>query len=200
MSTFVDGTATNDEIYTSIAISKKNSVNNFCFIEKEFFPGFKLQTKVIELDVNLYYKIATDYGSSSNDETFKIVATKDRGYAIVGYTQGYNAILTDVFFLKLDSLLDGGNFSIVSVNELEKNDINIKVFPNPSSSIINIKTSIEIKNSELHLFDLLGNEIILNNKIINSDDNTITINLADLTSGIYFLKIHNHTEKVLFVR
>lgn len=200
MSTFVDGTATNDEIYTSIAISKKNSVNNFCFIEKEFFPGFKLQTKVIELDVNLYYKIATDYGSSSNDETFKIVATKDRGYAIVGYTQGYNAILTDVFFLKLDSLLDGGNFSIVSVNELEKNDINVKVFPNPSSSIINIKTSIEIKNSELHLFDLLGNEIILNNKIINSDNNTITINLADLTNGIYFLKIHNHTEKVLFVR
>jgi hypothetical protein len=200
MSTFVDGTATNDEIYTSIAISKKNSVNNFCFIEKEFFPGFKLQTKVIELDVNLYYKIATDYGSSSNDETFRIVATKDRGYAIVGYTQGYNAILTDVFFLKLDSLLDGGNFSIVSVNELEKNDINVKVFPNPSSSIINIKTSVEIKNSELHLFDLLGNEIILNNKIINSDNNTITINLADLTSGIYFLKIHNHTEKVLFVR
>lgn len=200
MTTFVDGTATNDEIYTSIAISKKNSVNNFCFIEKEFFPGFKLQTKVIELDVNLFYKIATDYGSSSNDETYKIVATEDRGYAIVGYTQGYNAILTDIFFLKIDSVLNGGNYSIVSVKELEKNNINFKVFPNPTSSELHINSSIEINDSQLLLLDLLGNEISINNRINRSNNNLITIYLEDLKNGIYYLKFQNHTEKISIVR
>lgn len=200
ITSFVDGTATNDEIYTSVAISKKNSVNNFCFIEKEMFPGFKLQTKVIELDVNLYYKIATDYGSSSNDETYNIVSTEDRGYAIVGYTQGYNASLTDLFFIKIDSLLNGGNFSIVSIYEYGKKNINIKVFPNPTSSELNIKSSIEINDSQLLLLDLLGKEISIKNRITKSNNNLITINLDDLKNGIYYLKLQNHTEKISIVR
>ena len=199
MTTFVDGTASNDEVYNSVAITKKTSVNNFCFIEKEYFPGFKLQTKVIELDVNLYYKSATDYGSSSIDETYKIVATNDRGYAIVGYTQGYNAVLTDVYFVKIDSTLNGGNYSIVSVDELQNELILANIFPNPSSGEINIKTISKIDIKDIHLFDLLGNEILIKEKFLIQDNNTIKLILNELQSGLYYLKLFDFSQQISII-
>ena len=96
------GYSGNDEEFTSIIFSKRN-LNVIGFMEKEFFNGFNLQFKLFEWTTNLGYINGTDYGSIDNDETFKIIATKDKGYASVGYTKGYGAINSDVYFLKSDS-------------------------------------------------------------------------------------------------
>lgn len=192
-----DGTSSNDEIYNSITVSKRNSLDYLCFIEREFFPGFKLQTKVIEYDNYLNYKNATDYGSSSNDETYKIVSTNDKGYAIVGYTQGYSAVLTDVFFLKIDSMLIGGNYSIVSVKENTINPTLTSIYPNPAQTYFLVNSNLSLDVKKIKIYNLTGDEIFLNDKIYNFSANSLKIDIEDLENGVYIFKYDNYSKKII---
>lgn len=63
-------------------------------------------------------------------------------------------------------------------NSVENSDDNIIIYPNPANNIINISTKKNIK--EIELFNQYG-------QIKITDRNTI--NISNLTPGIYFLKI-----------
>jgi len=190
------GSSSNDEIYNAVAISRKKSDKIVCFVEKEYFTGYNLQTKIIEYDFGLNYKNATDYGSTDKDEVFKLISTSDKGYAFVGYTNGYGAHLKDLYFVKLDSVLDGGNFSIVSTIELSKDKYAMKIFPNPVSNKLYIN-SIDngFENLNIELFDLIGNKINLINLI--SENQTKIVDLEYLDDGVYFIKIGFIKEKII---
>ncbi len=62
----------------------------------------------------------------------------------------------------------------------------IKVFPNPTSSILNIELKSALNASEITLVNALGME--LQTKFIKNSD-TITLDLENLSNGIYFVKI-----------
>jgi len=66
---------------------------------------------------------------------------------------------------------------ISSLNE------NLKIYPNPSSSILHILSSETIEN--MRIIDLDGREI-MNQKFVNSK--TIQLNVSALESGIYFIE------------
>ena len=73
-------------------------------------------------------------------------------------------------------------------NQIEKlsSDIegNINIYPNPASDIINISFSKNIKG-KLSIVDLFGS-IVKSEQI---DENSMTINVSNLCTGIYILKI-----------
>ncbi len=71
--------------------------------------------------------------------------------------------------------------STLSINNNELAN-SIEIYPNPASSVINIRSQIAIKNSEL--FDVLGK------KIMTSNQTTMDINA--IQSGIYFLKVNTN--------
>ena len=194
----ISGTSSSNEIYQSVTISKKTSDDIVCFIQKGNFPGFNMQTKIIEYDFGLNYRKATDYGSVDKDETFKVISTSDKGYAFVGYTNGYDAHLSDVYFVKLDSDLVGGNFSIVSLEELSKKDDRLIIFPNPVSDKLYIYTGTNFYDLNIELFDLFGNKKEVKNEF---KENKITIlDLYDLADGMYVLKIGNKQEKIMVLK
>lgn len=186
-----------DEEFTSIVFSKRNS-NIIGFMEKEYFLGFNLQFKLFEWSTNFGYLNGTDYGSIDNDETFKIITTKDKGYACIGYTKGYGAISTDVYFVKTDSNLIG-SISIVSINELNSDNNVIQKFPNPASREINFTVNRDIQKSIIKLYDILGNEISLKENLNFISNNHFTINIEHLLNGIYFVSIANKIEKISIV-
>jgi hypothetical protein len=186
-----------NEEFTSLVFSKKSS-NVIGFMEKEFFSGFNLQFKLFEWTDNLGYVNGTDYGSSDDDETFKIISTKDKGYACVGYTKGYGSLLSDIYFLKSDSNLVGST-SIVSVNEMNSIDIVFKKYPNPALNEINFSTTIDIQKSIIKLFDVVGNEISLKGNINFISRNHFILNTQYLMTGIYFVTIGNKIEKISIV-
>ena len=69
----------------------------------------------------------------------------------------------------------------------------MKIFPNPSSSIINIAFSERINN--LKIYDIIGNKIFENNSI---DNKNTKLNVSNFGKGIYFVKINNsYTEKLI---
>jgi hypothetical protein len=88
--------------------------------------------------------------------------------------------------------LDG--IGVINVGELSlaSNQLQISVYPNPTSSILNVHTNT---NSSFTITNLLGT-IILNGKINNGQNK---IDVEGLISGIYFLTTENGN-KIRFVK
>jgi len=183
---FVDvlaGLANENEIYNSVIVSQIKPGYSV-YTETEYFPNFGIQIKVFEMNSMGYYNNATEYGGILSDEIFKITPTKDKGYAGVGYTNNFNAKLTDVYFLKLDTTLLG-SLTIVSIKDNVGN-FNLDVFPNPTSQILNIKTDVILDERLFRLFDVLGNEIGLKEILELNHSRSASIDVSNLSNGIYF--------------
>ncbi|MBV1923627.1 MAG: T9SS type A sorting domain-containing protein, partial [Flavobacteriaceae bacterium] len=76
---------------------------------------------------------------------------------------------------------------------------NIKVFPNPTSSIININASKQIGNDfQIEIYSILGKKLKIN-EIVSEEFNK-RINIESLTNGIYFLKIINNENQYGIVK
>jgi len=78
------------------------------------------------------------------------------------------------------------NFTTSATLSIEDNEIAqpFKVYPNPTSGILNIKTSLDIDN--IAVFNLLGQ------RVANFNQNSISnnsINLSELSQGLYIIKI-----------
>lgn len=195
----LDNTSTSFQEFVSIVVSNKsqNIVNT---IAKETFAAYGLQSKMLEMNLGLNYISAIDFGSVLNDHTYKMIATKDKGYACIGYTNGYNSILSNCYFVKVDSNLQGSLFSIVSVQEFNIDRNKVSIFPNPTSNqLIFQLTGISIDISKVKIYDLFGKEINVVNEIVINSKNQIMINVSDLKSGIYYLKYFNHSEKISII-
>ena len=77
--------------------------------------------------------------------------------------------------------LSNNDFSI-------NNDNNIKVFPNPSSTIFKIVSDTKI--DKITLFDTLGKEILIQTQ------NNNEINIEKLSKGLYLIEIISENEKI----
>jgi hypothetical protein len=76
------------------------------------------------------------------------------------------------------------------IEEINKGQEGIVVYPNPANSILNIHLSSYTQNETLFITDILGNEVYKG--IINGNDNSISI--SDLSNGIYFYQVKNDKE------
>lgn len=72
--------------------------------------------------------------------------------------------------------------SLVSTEE-DFSDVNLAVFPNPSTDFFNIKTDVQF--TEVKIYDLSGKEIA-------TFDNSKRINVSEVTAGKYILKVINN--------
>ena len=76
---------------------------------------------------------------------------------------------------------------VTGTNEVEsdysyQNDI--KIYPNPSSTEINVELSSDIKISKWNIFDIQGNKIISGTR-----ENVNKIDVSPLKSGLYYLEV-----------
>jgi len=87
------------------------------------------------------------------------------------------------------TITDGGlDCSSLDTETFETNEL--KLYPNPVVNILNIKTDSNFPNQPYSIIDGIG-RVVLNGNL-NELDNT-TINVEQLTKGIYFLKISSNT-------
>lgn len=101
------------------------------------------------------------------------------------YDAGNNNIIDEdgnIYFPGGASLIKLEKVNILSIENPEIFN-EIKLYPNPTSDIINIEFSNSIEITELILYDNLGRSIII------KKENLDTLNLTTLPTGIYFLKI-----------
>ena len=139
---------------------------------------------------------STTFGTSNgNEEAFCIQQTSDLGYIIVGTTNGIGFGLNDIFLVKTDSTGFSSGSIVIGINDIEKIQSNINIYPNPFSENTTIKINLpEINNTPLlfSVFDEMGKMVIVTQNVrslINNKEVTFELNGKDLNSGIYFLRL-----------
>lgn len=96
--------------------------------------------------------------------------------------------VSDIYILKISDLTD------LNIN-VEKQDEEISIYPNPCSKNIFVKfKNNDLLNYQLRLFNSLSIEI-LREKIVN--ENIINIELSNYPSGIYILQIQNLKNSII---
>jgi hypothetical protein len=95
------------------------------------------------------------------------------------------------------ALFDAENL-YTSVKEATETTISSAVYPNPASTFVNL--SFELKNVQdvtMDIYDALGN--VVKHEVyygVNNKTEIRTINIANLTDGVYILKLSS--DKVVF--
>jgi hypothetical protein len=107
---------------------------------------------------------------------------------VMMYTQGFHQPLN---YIKIPSR-EGANLMITDL-------INIKVYPNPISSVLKLEFGTTEKmgtqNLQLEVQDVYGRTV--KNKVVQTDNKVQEINMTNVMSGNYFLVIRNENGTLL---
>ncbi|GAJ22338.1 unnamed protein product, partial [marine sediment metagenome] len=76
----------------------------------------------------------------------------------------------------------------VGIEEIS-NELNLELFPNPSSGIVTIKFTGSITTLELFVVDLYGQVLYLEKFVISSENFYKQLDLSGLPKGLYFIKL-----------
>lgn len=171
-----------DEQYFGLA-NKQN--NEYIYIRKNNSgsTGRKLEPMVGHYTDNIYISTTT-YGSTEDDELFDISRTKPKGFCMVGYTKGFNAMLSDIFMVKIDSISLIGASSVIGVQELQNGSSNIVLYPTLTRDYVSI-ANMDLENKHITIYNQLGQEIY--NTYTN--DSNFNLNLSSVNEGVYFITI-----------
>lgn len=139
----------------------------------------------IMLDAGIYYAAARLYSNnySSNINVINDLTIEQPSYASAVHYNG--ATYSNGNALGVRLLMNGG---WLSLNENNLN--NIKLYPNPSNGIVNIKSNQNDRYS-VEIYDLVGNLILNTTKQGDS-----IIDLSSFVNGIYVVKISTNENSV----
>jgi hypothetical protein len=104
----------------------------------------------------------------------------------IPYTCAGDETLTFNLVINKTAVVKTLNVSCLTTGIEENQDAIVSLYPNPASDILNIKVS---ENSNIQILDLSGKQIIL--EATASDNQKQTINVNNLSNGVYLLKVFN---------
>ncbi len=133
----------------------------------------------------------TVYASGGTD-TLSYTLTPGDVSNITGLFEGLSANTYTVSVTDTKSCtIDSGDLVVtepVSVEDINKNDANIILYPNPVKNVLTIKTSLTIE--KLEVFNVSG-QIVMSESISSK-----TFNMSDLSKGVYIVKIYQENDVV----
>ncbi len=106
-------------------------------------------------------------------------------------TAMYNLLTTPSY--KFATSLPDGNYCPAGLSVPEMNDLNLKIYPNPSTQTLSIESNIP-SNSTVLIFDQTG-RIILQKDMVNG---LLKVNTETMSSGIYTIQL-GETVKSKFI-
>ena len=85
-------------------------------------------------------------------------------------------------------------YEIYVLSGLDEKDIelSVAVYPNPVTSVLNLKTSQQARNISIHLYDVKG-KLLLDEKINNTDH---SISMENFPPSAYFIKVYSGTKEL----
>ncbi|ESU28851.1 hypothetical protein FLJC2902T_14480 [Flavobacterium limnosediminis JC2902] len=89
----------------------------------------------------------------------------------------------------------GGVRSKVGVEDKGGIDLDCAIYPNPTSSVLNISGISDVLNINIRMVNSLGQEIKMN--FVNKDKNLISADVSDLQNGVYYMIFEKGSNVVL---
>jgi len=143
--------------------------------------GFLLQ-RSISMDFDSYSEISLPANTNSYIDSDALM-DGTYFYKLKAYNNDFSSRFTDV--LQIQNI-------VLSTDEKSPNDIII--YPNPTSSILNVR--LDQKITSVKLFTMDGVEIKLYNHQLGSQ-NSVQLELKNIRHGIYFLKINSIVRRII---
>jgi hypothetical protein len=183
----------------SPGISKNNSnyyigaTSNFDYTNP-FYSNIDSWFHLIKMDENLNVFWEKWYGGDAYYSLNSVLATSDGGCLMVGtkYPHGIGNQFIQGHYIKVDA-----NGDVQWTQDIEIPELSYKVYPNPTQSGFNIENN-ELNIQSIELYDISGRFLL---SVPDCNNNTISIDLAPFSNGIYFAKIKSskgiRTEKVV---
>lgn len=165
-------------------------------------PGGQMFVQTIT-DSTGYYSLPDLPINSGNESYFILV---DIPGLDTNNTYHQVITLTNNAFVNLDFVVDSAKINPIHISDVSVNDISaienqIKVYPNPAANKVTIQYNLlENSNVKIELCDILGKSVktILPLTQQNNSEHSFTIQLNDITSGMYFMKVKiNNSESVI---
>lgn len=188
------GLALEDEQIHDLKASALNSQQVvFAYTTKEN-QGFGKDPMMLLNDSLGVYAGGGYLGSDKDEEITAIINTRDKGYAMVGYTHGFSATSRDFYLIKFDSLMNPGVYSDV-VSRKAGPGQEFEVWPNPFKQRLNLSALSGMRSCKIELRDALGQAVYAGN--FDTCEN-IHIDTSALNAGFYFLFVNGDGNRKIF--
>ena len=154
-------------------------------------------TKISSEGDSLWSRFYT-YPNTANFATHRVndfQQTSDGGFLICGETRGDSGTGQRGWLLKLDEYgcLVPGCHIVDNITSLE-NDIEVKIYPNPTTDYLNIFIKGELDKGIARIVNLEGRT--MNTFDVEGRNSTFIYSISHLPNGIYFLQILNEKGKM----
>ena len=157
-------------------------------------------------DINIFiirknwsYYSGTTFGANGYDIGYSIEPTLGNGFIICGHTNSFNNLLEDIYLIKTDSTGFCSSLENTFVTDIgspfSQLNSQFTIYPNPAAAEVTIFTGKLYDTAHIQIFDLIGN-IIKSAKVDRNLNDSFSLNISDMTDGIYILNIT--TSKVAF--
>lgn len=170
----VSNSAGSDSISQNILIDTLASIN-FAWTGSEDTISFINQTS----NANTY---SWDFGDGNTSSDLQPVHV----YSSPGI---YTVTLTVTNGCGTNQLSQDVNVGMVGISDIE--NVNLRLYPNPNQGILNIQSEGINQNAKVEIYDLRG--IKLYSQIHNFNQNLFVLDINDLSSGMYILKINTES-------
>jgi hypothetical protein len=152
-------------------------------------------------DVFMFHDVnymAYTYGTLGHEQGYSIDITHTKGYIVCGSTDGFGAIIDNLYLVKVDS--NGMSTQILDVRDRPVIISNVSVHPNPASNYIQLTLDgVTPVADQLNttIYDVVGNVVmtISSNEWTRIADNSATcrIDVQNLPDGFYQFTLSDET-------
>lgn len=132
----------------------------------------------------LFSSGAKTFNTINNLDVFKLGLTESG-------TPGYfNGAIDDLkiynYVLNTTEITNLYNNNSLATSDFNQNNLAVLLYPNPANDILNIDTTLELKSIEI--YNIQGQKVL--------ESNQKQINVSNLTSGIYMVKVQDAENKI----
>jgi len=142
--------------------------------------------------LNLYPTYDTTYVDNSAapyDNSHCLYTTQSPGFALIHHSSPikFSTINQEVWTYMLSSAIISG------IEKIDKNK-QIRLYPNPTTSLVNIGSNENFNNKTFRIFNING-QVLKEEKTYQS--NSVSIDLGEFPNGIYFIEIDHRLIKTI---
>jgi hypothetical protein len=142
------------------------------------------------------YIAGAGFGGDEDDEGFSIAVGKDIRMVGTGITKSYGCGFNDIYLVRFPNYMIENEYYLsiheicdapIGINDIEKTNADIDIYPNPATDFFKVSYSKSIKNQlyNLDIFDISGR------KIENYPNIYLPLDIdVNLNSGTYILKLY----------
>ncbi|WP_242095159.1 T9SS-dependent choice-of-anchor J family protein [Aestuariivivens sediminicola] len=156
-------------------------------------------------EVQVTYNNGIDYGTFRGDQVSSVfveilgnvsnvrIALRDA----LGNTSSISVNLSEVAYcVSGTSAKSVSSKSMVSSIETPLSEERVKIYPNPASDVLHIKYGSSDTLKNVKLYNLTG-ALILNKFITNSFDASYSLDISDISGGMYLLQLSDENDRVI---